>query len=649
MRRGTWILAILGTMALRQGGFAADPNSDQPVRRDAVGTTRTSSAKAPKKPAADPRSKNYYDDLFADDSADGSSNKKTASSSARSQDSSDDAAAESPKMNTGKKVAAQKDKATPPGKVSQADLKMPQGKKNNVQQVRSDGRPRSAPPVDGAEVPFNAQTRKPPVRERIVSEPITRTEEPKPAASSSMATTQNGPQTPQVTVEWQKRGEFNVGQECLVDLVVRNSGSAPVGKVAVDAFFPTNVRLTAAEPNPDSATDRLTWTFEQMSPGAENKMTVKMIPSQRGDINASAHVRFTGTGTGVFAVNEPLLKVSLKTPPKEIMLGDPASQMITVTNPGTGTAQDVKIEAKLSEGLEHPSREDHLIIDVGSVGPGETRTYRLGLTASKGGVQTISVIARSNMDASAATSAQFNVVAPSLRIAVDGPSLRYKGRHAKYTATVTNDGSLVNNNVHVSQSVPEGFKFLSADHQGKFDPATHMINWFVNRLEPGESTQVSCELQSLQLGDHVQTVQVVSDSGVQAEAKIETRVDGIASLTMEVVDRDDPVETGAETAYEIRIKNDGSKSANGVILTCELPAGMELLSTKSPVEKMAEGRQLIFQPIDEIAPGTQVTIRIQMKVNREGVHRLRARLNGGGLPEPMILEEVTRAYSDGSN
>ena len=46
-----------------------------------------------------------------------------------------------------------------------------------------------------------------------------------------------------MTVEWVKRGEFNVGQECLVDLLIKNSGTtASFAEVTVDAFFPTNVR-----------------------------------------------------------------------------------------------------------------------------------------------------------------------------------------------------------------------------------------------------------------------------------------------------------------------------------------------------------------------------------------------------------------------
>jgi uncharacterized repeat protein (TIGR01451 family) len=244
---------------------------------------------------------------------------------------------------------------------------------------------------------------------------------------------------------------------------------------------------------------------------------------------------------------------------------------------------------------------------------------------------------------------EFNVIAPSLKIAVEGPSLRYKGRNAKYTMTVTNDGSLVNNNIRVSQVVSEGFKFVSADHGGKFDSSINTIQWFINRLAPGESMQVACELNSLKLGDFTQTVQVVSDSGVQADAQIETRIDGIASLTLELVDLDDPVEVGSETGYEIRVKNEGSKVATGVVVACDLPNGMQFLSAKAPVDQVIEGRQLFFNPIDQIAPGGQATFRINMKVTKEGSHRLKARLSGGGLQEPMLLEEATRAYTDGSN
>ncbi len=686
MRRGSWILAISGMMALHQSGYAADPVADQSAGRPAVGTAGTSAKPIAKRPAKKPDAsanagpKNYYKDLFGEDAPTPETVAKpivSASATAKSDstDWADEPLPEKPVVtaksptrkakadfeepsltdlptasDSSAAAAASKEKVNP--SVAQANYNKPSGKKTLVQQIRSDSRPKSAPPVAEFDESTVKTTRKPAAKQKetvAVRDESFDSDASARTPSIETAPVKTGPQTPQVTLEWFKRGEFNVGQECQADLIVKNTGSTPVTQIAIDAIFPTNVRLTAAEPKPASATDRLTWTIEQLEAGSEKKISVKMIPSRRGDIGATAMVRFTGTSSTAFSVHEPLLKVSVKSPTKEVMLGDPASQMITVTNPGTGTVQDVKVEAKLSAGLEHPTREDRLVIDIGAVGPGETRSYRLGLTAAKGGPQSVTVVATSSSEASSTDLVEFNVIAPSLKIAVEGPSLRYKGRNAKYTMTVTNDGSLVNSNIRVSQVVSEGFKFVSADHGGKYDPSINTIQWFINRLAPGESMQVACELNSLKLGDFTQTVQVVSDSGVQADAQIETRVDGIASLTLELVDLDDPVEVGSETGYEIRVKNEGSKAATGVVVACDLPNGMQFLSAKAPVDQVIEGRQLFFNPIEQIAPGSQVTFRVQMKVTKEGSHRMKARLSGGGLQEPMLLEEVTRAYTDGSN
>lgn len=683
MKRETWILAISGMMALAQGSMAADPQSD----RNAVGSVKLSSGGMTKKTTSTGQAgrKNYYKDLFDDgDSAATPPTKRNVPASAPSRATlsdwdedkgeersnisakrftkdaesaaRDDFSIEDEPVSSAPAKAAAAPEKKNAARVTHAVFDRPVGKKSSVQQIRSDGRPRSAPPMSGFDEP----------EEKVAHPSASKTASVKsefeddfsaapvetfaPAASvAGAAVPAQGPQTSQVTVEWVKRGEFNVGQECLVDLIVKNLGDTPVSQVAVDAYFPTTVRLTAAEPKPASATDHLTWSFEQLAPSSEHKLTVKLIPTNRDNIGATAQVRFTGTSAAAFVVSEPLLKVSIKSPAKEFMLGDPVSQNIVVTNPGTGTAQDVKIEATLSEGLEHPTRENRLVIDVGTVGPGEARTYRLPLTASKGGTQSVSVVATSNTDATSADAVKFDVVAPSLKVTVDGPALRYRGRNAKYTLKIVNDGSLANNNIHVSQAIADGFKFVSADHNGKFDPSVKTVNWFVGRLEPGEEAQLSCELNSLQLGEFTHNIQVVSDTGVQADAQIETRVDGIASLTMELIDLDDPVEIGAETGYEIRVKNDGSKSATGVIVACELPAGMEFLDCKAPVGQVVEGRQLTFKPIEQIPAGGHAEIRIRTKVVKDGSHRIRVKLTGGGLQEPMVLEEVTRAYSDGAN
>ncbi len=675
MRRGTWLLAISGMMALVNGAsFAAEPSTGT-AGRTSLGEAASGFpsrngriAVAPaggglptrysrQLPASAPGSKNYYNDLFTEGEA------APAAPGSAPGDWSDEPAPQSPAArkpapitaapstaaktsasaskgsaaSAGKvpPVAASSDKPVAGPRVIQASYDKAAGstEKKHIQQVRTEAKPSrgSAPPM--------------PDIDHLTDAPATPSAKTGGTPSASRASAETGPATPQVTIEWAKKGDINVGQECQVELRVKNGGSVMASQVAVDAIFPTTVRLTNAEPKPVASADKLTWSFDSIAPGAERKITVKLIPSRRGDLGATAQVRFTGAASTSFKVEEPMLKVVLKGP-NELMLGDPASQFITVSNPGTGTAHDVKVEAKLSDGLEHGSRGEKLIMEVGSIGPGETRTVRLGLSAIKGGQQSISVTATSSSDAGGTASAQMNVIAPSLKIAVDGPGLRYKGRNAKYTLTVTNDGSVANNNIRVSQVVSEGFKFVSADRNGKYDASTKSVQWFVGRLEPGQNAKVTCELNATALGDFSHTVAVLSDSGVRAEAKIDTKVDGVASLTMELVDLDDPVETGVETMYEVRVRNEGSKPAAGVSIACELPAGMELITAKAPVDAIVEGRQILFKSLDQVAPGGQAVFKIHVKGVKEGSHRMKVRMTGGGLTEPVVREEVTKVYSD---
>src|SRR5262249_22950372 len=158
----------------------------------------------------------------------------------------------------------------------------------------------------------------------------------------------------------------------------------------------------------------------------------------------------------------------------------------------------------------------------------------------------VSVVASTSTDVSSTAQTSVTVISPSLSISADGPALRYKGRNAKFTLQVANDGPVANNNVRVTQRVAEGFDFVSADHGGKYHPSTKTVAWFLGRLEAEQNIEVSCELTAAALGDFTQTVTVVSDAGARAETSIETKVEGAASLTMEVVDLDDPVEVGVE-------------------------------------------------------------------------------------------------------
>jgi uncharacterized repeat protein (TIGR01451 family) len=450
--------------------------------------------------------------------------------------------------------------------------------------------------------------------------------------------------SPRIETRWTKQSDINVGQPCDLTLTVKNSGDANASDVVVDVFFPRTVRLTAASPKPATAETSVVWKFPSLDAGEERDIHITLIPSKRGELTANANVRFSTAATTVLAVEEPMLKLVMKGP-SEVMMGEPASHVVTVSNPGTGVAHNVTLEVTIPEGLQHPKGK-RLKMDLGSVNPGEQRNVRLSLTAVAGGSQNVGVIATSGTELRQTANAAVSVLAPSLNLAVSGPALRYVGRDARYALKLTNDGQAVTNNVRAMYVVPKGFEYLFASRGGKYDETTRTVTWFVGSVSPKEAIDLSLKLKPIELGDFSHVARAVSEHGAVANAKTATRIEGTASLVLEVLDLDDPVEIGRETAYEVRVRNEGSKRAQNVGLSIELPNGVKLINIKGPTQHIAESGLVVFKALPALEPGKTAIFQIHIQGADEGNHRVRARLTSDSIQEPLTVEELTRFYAD---
>lgn len=454
----------------------------------------------------------------------------------------------------------------------------------------------------------------------------------------------SGPQAPTVSVEWVTRSGINVGQECDCDLVVKNTGIIPATHVEVSAQFPATVRLTTVEPAPHEADGHLQWRFAELQPGQEQIIRIKLIPTERGTINTQADVRFSGKAVTSLTVAEPLLEVTCEGS-NRVLVGEPASQTVLIKNPGNGIATNVQIEAIIPDGLEH-ARGSRLIMDVGSLNPGETRSVRLALAAVKGGKQVVQVQSRADGDLVRNTQSEVFVVAPSLVAEIEGPGLRFLGRNATYVLRVRNDGEINVENVRVMHKVPEGFEVIDSDRGAQFDRPNRLCNWFVGRLAAGATAEMRVTMRADRIGNFTHFVRATSEHGAISDSQFSTQVEGSAALVLEIRDLDDPVEVGSETAYEIVVKNEGSAPARNVSLACEIPAGIDVLKAQGPVDSIKQRDLVTFNPVLELAPGNSITYRVHVRGNVTGHHRVRARLSSEGTPEPLTADELTKFYGE---
>ncbi len=449
---------------------------------------------------------------------------------------------------------------------------------------------------------------------------------------------------PSVKLEWKKQSDINVGQECTCELVVSNVSQTTARDVEVRATFPTSIRLVKAEPAPAESQKFLGWTFDELKPGETRTLVISLIPQERGAINTRAEVRFSGSADGVFAVAEPLLDIQVEGP-KQVLVGEPAAHVVTISNPGTGIADRVQIEAVLPEGLEH-ARGRRLLMELGSLNPGETRTVRLALAATRGGQHQLSVQAKSDGGLTCVADAMVNVIAPQIVAGVQGPSLRYVGRQGVYTVAVKNEGAAATDNVQVRYKIPEGFEFVSADRGAQFDAATGLLTCFVGRLEQNQISEIRVTLMARKLGECRHIVRATSEQGTVSDAECVTSIEGTSSLSIAVRDLEDPVEVGGKMTYEIRVRNEGSAAAKGVGLSCELPAGMTFQSAEGPAKFMQEGSMILFRSLPEVAAGETVTFKVSVSASVPGSMRFKAHLSSESIAEPLTAEELTKFYGE---
>ena len=269
-----------------------------------------------------------------------------------------------------------------------------------------------------------------------------------------------GRQEPAVSLEWIGPPVAKIGMTTDYSLVVRNTSNCPVQMVKVIVKIPSGITVSATEPKAMAESDALVWDLGALVAKQEKNLQMRLMCGSKGDLMPKAWVTFTGMSVMSIKVREPKLILKASAPEK-VLVGDAAAFTLTVTNPGDGSADGVKIHAVLSEGLEH-ARGNKVDFEIGNLAAGETRQVQLICATKGGGAQKCEGMAEADGALKSQDAVSVNVIQPRLELQLSGPGLRYLDRKALYTLKVTNPGDAPATNVTVGDVVPAGFKVLAA-------------------------------------------------------------------------------------------------------------------------------------------------------------------------------------------
>ena len=120
-------------------------------------------------------------------------------------------------------------------------------------------------------------------------------------------------------------------------------------------------------------------------------------------------------------------------------------------------------------------------------------------------------------------------------------------------------------------------------------------------------------------------------------------MESIADLKLKVNDPKGPVPVGKDITYEVTVVNRGSKEARDVAVVAQFSDGIEPSSASGHRSEIVPG-QVIFDSINSLPAGAEVTLKITAQAHKSGNLRFRAELTCGDPDTKLVSEESTRFY-----
>ncbi len=453
-----------------------------------------------------------------------------------------------------------------------------------------------------------------------------------------------GSQASALTIQKLAPPEIQVGKKCTFAIRVHNSSQRTVHNVQVRDEVPLGTQFVGASPRGSVDGTQVTWDLGTLSAGEERIVEMELMPTDEGELGSVATVTFAAQASAKAKCTRPQLAIRLSSQPR-VMVGQQQLVEIEVSNPGSGDATGVVLLESVPQGVSHEAGPA-LEFEVGTLRPGESRRLELVLTAEQAGHIDNVMTAKADASLTATGNCEFEVIAPELKVTVEGPQRRYLERPATYTVNVDNPGTASAKDIQLITQLPKGMQFVSANNMGEYDAATHSVYWSLAELPANERGSV--ELTALPIEPGEQTLQVATRARQGLEDRTETHVtvEGLVALSFEVTAADGAIEVGGETSYEIRVTNQGSKAASNVQVVAIMPPGLKPMAGQGETRTVVDGNRVQFAPLAQLAPKAEAKFRVQVQGLRPGDQRTRVQITTDEVQEPITKEQSTRVYAD---
>ncbi|MBR5627122.1 MAG: hypothetical protein IKW74_05820 [Thermoguttaceae bacterium] len=452
-------------------------------------------------------------------------------------------------------------------------------------------------------------------------------------------------QSPVIDIKTTGPKRLVVGQESTYIISVRNTSSVDAENLVITTDIPQWVEVIKTKPNVGTSdiktfseqTDKVCnqWNAGTLPAVQEATLILTLVPRSGNNFELISKYDYKQNTikTGI-EVQEPILELALEGR-DALEWGQEDKYRIRIRNIGTGDAQNIRLTVSTG-----PNEQATQIIK--QLKSGEEKSMEMAIKTIADEELTITVDANGAYGLSANTSKTVSVLRGQLDLCVEAPELQFVNNSVDYLVHVMNTGTAPLQNVSLEAHLPESAEFVSCSGDGEENDGN--VTWNISMLKPDEELVYIVTCNMVSAGISRMDVTAADRSGVTLCGEAIVQVEAIAALNMKIKSPDGPVAVGNSINYEIVVSNEGTKSAENILVGLFLSEGL------IPVEGECDGfvhpdeYKVLFNQIDSLRSGQSVTYHVTAKVIGAGNHKVQAVLESRSDDIQLMSEEITHCY-----
>jgi uncharacterized repeat protein (TIGR01451 family) len=384
------------------------------------------------------------------------------------------------------------------------------------------------------------------------------------------------------------------------------------------------------------------WQLQELGGRGSETLKLKVVPRASRALKLGVHWSHAAVDSeAVVEVQQPKLRMQVSGP-NEVFFNTPEVYRLTLSNPGTGVAEEVYINLLPPAGGDE-SLSTH---QIGELQPGASKTVEVELTPREAGKLFVKATASALGGITAEAEKDIFCRKPELEVDWRGSVQKYAGTIATYYFRVRNPGTAAADDVEVEVRLPGGAEFVSGSEGHVVDRAKPTLTWQVGSLLPGDDRYMELKCILNNAGTNRFAVTAATAEGDLTDTKsAEINVIALADLKLDVTDPKGPIPVGQEAVYEISVRNRGQNTAEEVDVVALFSEGIDAQTVEGAQYSVADGR-VTFPTIEKLEAGQQIVLKIHARATQPGVHVFRAEVLCRDLEIKLAVEEATRFFAD---